>query len=132
MMAPSFRFEDSEGDSSCQTRHHAEQIAPPVSHELQRSAEGAGTWRRKADDWCTSRVSGRSILLAANCGPVELPSRSAVARSTLSKFWFARPASSSPSTISRVAYGWARLSKTLHFNFTYRQFARRSARIVNS
>jgi len=40
-------------------------------------------WRRKADDWCTSRVSGRSILLAVNCGPVELPSRSAVARSTL-------------------------------------------------
>jgi hypothetical protein len=64
--------------------------------------------------------------------PVELPSRSAVARSTSSKFWFARPASSSPSTISRVAYGRARLSRTMHFNFTYRQFARRSARIVNS
>jgi len=46
-------------------------------------------WRRKAD-WCTRRVSGRSILLAVNCGPVELPSpRSAVARSTSSKFWFA-------------------------------------------
>ena len=33
---------------------------------------------------------------------------------------------------SRVAYGRARLSRTTHFNFTYRQFARRSARIVNS
>jgi DNA-binding winged helix-turn-helix (wHTH) protein len=30
-------------------------------------------WRRKADDWCTSRVSRRSILLAVNCEPRGAP-----------------------------------------------------------
>jgi len=34
-----------------------------------------GMWRRKADDWYTSRVSGSSILLAVNCRPVEHPNR---------------------------------------------------------
>ena len=77
-----------------------------------------------------SWASGRSISLGANCVRVVCLSRSGVARSKLSRFWFSRQVNLLPRTTSRLAYGRARSWRTIRSNFTYLLFARRSAQTV--